>query len=170
MSHFKIRKKTGRLSNTRQARRRGSTLVEFAFIVPVLILLVLGIIEFGWMAKNRLQLANAVREGARSAAIGKSTSQIEQLIQDRSAGIPGVPGQLTITMKRDDDGETNGFTYNTPLGNKAPDSNGNVYNDAPAGALIQVTGSLPHISLTGLPFSNGRTLQVIVVMRREPGS
>jgi Flp pilus assembly protein TadG len=169
MSYFKVGGKMRPKLEKQRTRKRGSTLVEFAFIVPVLILLVLGIIEFGWMAKNRLQLANAVREGARSAAIGKSTTQIEQLIKDRSAGIPGVPAQLTITMKRDDDGETNGFNYNTTLGNKAADSSGNVYNDAPAGALIQVTASLPHISLTGLPFSNGRTLEITVVMRREPG-
>ena len=43
-------------------------MVEFALIVPVLLALLLGIMEFGWLAKNRLQLANAVRPASRRAA------------------------------------------------------------------------------------------------------
>jgi Flp pilus assembly protein TadG len=154
-------------------RRRGSTLLEFALIVPILMLILLGIIEFGWMAKNRLQLANAVREGARAAAIGKSTSDIKQLITNRALGIPGVSAvaadsKLDIVLKRDDNDESNDYNYNITLGDNAADASGNVTNDAPSGALIQVTASIPHVSLTGLPFATGKTLQVSVVMRREP--
>lgn len=148
-------------------RRCGSTLIEFAFIVSVLLVMILGIIEFGWMAKNRLQLANAVREGARSAAIGKSTSEIESVIQNHATGIPGSPGQLTITLRKDDDGETNGYNYTTALGNNAANSSGVVYNNCAAKGFIQVTASIPHRSLTGMPFSTGKTLQTTVVMRRE---
>ncbi len=39
-------------------RRRGSTLVEFALIVPVLLAKLMGIIEFGWLVKNNLTIAN----------------------------------------------------------------------------------------------------------------
>ena len=162
--------KSENLKTRESRRRRGSTLVEFAFLVPVLLVMILGIIEFGWLAKNRLQLANAVREGARAAAIGKSTTQITDLIQNRTSGMPGAPAQLTTTIMRDDNNESNGYSYTTSVGNKVADSNGNVYNDAPSGALIQVTTSIPHVSLTGLPFSTGKTLQVAVAMRREQGS
>lgn len=151
-------------------RRRGSTLIEFAVIVPVLLVMLLGMIEFGWMTKNRLQLANAVREGARAAALGKSTTNVEDLVRNRCTGIPGASTQLTVTIQRDDNDESNGYNYNIAVGNKAADSSGNVYNDALSGSLIQVTGSLPHVSLTGLPFSTGKTLRVSVVMRRESGS
>jgi Flp pilus assembly protein TadG len=153
-----------------RSRRRGATLVEFAFVVPILLLMMLGIIEFAWMAKNNLQLANAVREGARDAAVGLSTTRIEERIYGRAAGIPGVPSRLNITMFRDDDGEIGGYNYNTVLGNKPADSSGNVYNNAPTGAFIRVRATLPHQSLTGIPFSTGRTLDIAVVMRREQGN
>ena len=154
----------------RTKRRSGATLVEFALIVPILLALLLGIMEFGWLTKNNLQLANAVREGARDASVGLSRSRIEERIKGRAAGIPGVPSQLTITMLRDDDGELGGYNYATSLGDKAADSSGNVYNDAPAGSFIQVRATLPHQSLTNIPGSTGRTLQITVVMRRESGN
>lgn len=54
----------------RKTRRSdGQALVEFALLVPLLVLIVLGIIEFGriWMTMN--VLASAAREGARIAAV-----------------------------------------------------------------------------------------------------
>src|SRR5690606_1844297 len=85
-----------------RAHRRGATLVEFALVIPLLLLFCLGIMEFGWMAKNRLQLANATREGARDAAVGLSTDSIQTRIRNRSAGLPGVPSTLAIHLQRDD--------------------------------------------------------------------
>ena len=151
----------------RSLRRRGATLVEFAFVVPILLLMLLGIIEFGWFAQNNLQLANAVREGARDASIGLSTDRIRARIQGRASRLPGVPSKLVVTLLRDDDGELNGYNYATPLGNNPADSSGNISNNAPSGAFIQVQAVLPHQSLTGIPFSTGRTFRITVVMRRE---
>ena len=150
-------------------RRRGATLVEFALIIPILLALLLGVIEFGWMAKNKLQLANAVREGARDAAVGLSTDSIKTRIKNRAAGIPGVPSTLVIDLQRDD-GDDAAYTYNIALGDKAANSEVKIYNDAPSGTLIRVRVTLPHQSLTNIPFSQGRTLQVEVIMRRESGN
>jgi Flp pilus assembly protein TadG len=44
--------------------RHGQSLVEFAFAVPVLLLLLLGTIDLGQMFFDYIQLRNAVREGA----------------------------------------------------------------------------------------------------------
>ena len=159
------------------SRRKGATMVEFALIVPILLAILLGILELGWMTKNKLQLANAVREGARDAAVGIKTAatatndSIEARIKNRAAGLPGAPSALTITLMRDDGDASNGYSYVTPLGNKAADaSTGAVYNDAPTGALIRVRVSIPHKSLTGFPFTNGKTLTSEVIMRRESGN
>ena len=48
---------------------KGQNLVEFALVVPLLLLLVIGIAEFGraWMTKNIL--TGAAREAARIAAV-----------------------------------------------------------------------------------------------------
>ena len=155
---------------TSTARRRGATMVEFALVVPILLAILLGTMEFGWMAKNKLQLANAVREGARDAAIGLNVDTIKTRIKNRATGIPGVPDNLVIDLQRDDGDTGNGYNYNIPLGDKDANSDGKIFNDAPPRALIRVRVTLPHQSLTNFPFTNNRNLQVEVIMRRESGN
>jgi hypothetical protein len=48
----------------------GAAAVEFALLLPLLVLLVFGIIHFGLAFNSRIQATNAAREGARLAAIG----------------------------------------------------------------------------------------------------
>lgn len=48
---------------------RGATLVEAAFVVPIVILLVFGTIEFGFAFNNANQLRQGVREGARQGVV-----------------------------------------------------------------------------------------------------
>jgi Flp pilus assembly protein TadG len=49
--------------------RKGQSLVEFALVIPILLLLVIGIVEFGraWMTRNIL--TGAAREAVRLAAV-----------------------------------------------------------------------------------------------------
>jgi Flp pilus assembly protein TadG len=49
-------------------RERGQSLVEFALIVPVVTLILLGTLEFGLAFNNNLTLEYATREGSRTAA------------------------------------------------------------------------------------------------------
>lgn len=53
--------------------RKGQALVEFALVLPLLMLLILGIVEFGraWNAKQIL--TDAAREGARLSVVGDPT-------------------------------------------------------------------------------------------------
>ncbi|MGD9798357.1 MAG: TadE/TadG family type IV pilus assembly protein, partial [Acidimicrobiia bacterium] len=46
----------------------GAAAVEFALILPVLVLLVFGIIEFGMAFKSSLTVTSATRSGARTAS------------------------------------------------------------------------------------------------------
>jgi Flp pilus assembly protein TadG len=48
---------------------KGQALVEFALVLPLLIMLVCGIMDFGWLFYNVLSLQNACREGARKAVV-----------------------------------------------------------------------------------------------------
>lgn len=48
---------------------RGASAVEFALVVPILVVLVFGIINFGALFSQKLALNNAVREGARAAVV-----------------------------------------------------------------------------------------------------
>ncbi len=44
-------------------------MVEFALILPVLLLVLMGIIEFGWVFTQAMDVRHAAREGARIAAV-----------------------------------------------------------------------------------------------------
>jgi Flp pilus assembly protein TadG len=49
-------------------------MVEFAIVLPILLLLVFGIIQFGILFNNYLTLTDAVRAGARQAAVSRTLS------------------------------------------------------------------------------------------------
>lgn len=62
--------------------RKGQAVVEFAMILPILLLILLGIIEFGRFYNAWLMVTNASREGARMASLGGSTLQVEERIDN----------------------------------------------------------------------------------------
>lgn len=65
---------------------RGQDLVEFALVMPLLILLTMGVIEFGVIVSNYNTLANAVREGARYGTTHPSEANSGAC----DSGLPGV--------------------------------------------------------------------------------
>lgn len=88
--------------------QEGASAVEFALIVPVLLLLIFGIIEFGLMYHDYLAITHAAREGARKAAVNKFESEfdvqessgLDTAIASKSpvAGQPaGSPVSVTVT-------------------------------------------------------------------------
>jgi Flp pilus assembly protein TadG len=56
---------------------RGQTMVEFALVLPILALLLFGVIQFGIAFNNYITLTDAVRAGARKAAVsGDATDPV----------------------------------------------------------------------------------------------
>jgi Flp pilus assembly protein TadG len=53
-------------------REDGQAMVEFAIVLPILLVVVLGIIQFGIMFNHYLTLTDAVRAGARQAAVSRT--------------------------------------------------------------------------------------------------
>ena len=53
-----------------QKASKGQSLVEFAMVLPLLVILIFGIIDFGMGLRSYISLTNATREGARFAAVG----------------------------------------------------------------------------------------------------
>ena len=80
---YSITRKIVKLANTR-CRQRGAAAVEFAVILPLLVVLVFGMIEFGIMFYNKAIITNASREGARAGITGLTNSQIETVVKDYS--------------------------------------------------------------------------------------
>ena len=50
-------------------RRRGQSLVEFSLVLTPLFLVLLGIIQFGFIFNSYVTMTNAAREGARSGSV-----------------------------------------------------------------------------------------------------
>ena len=71
-------------------RRRGVATVEFAVILPVLLLLVVGLFELGQLVRVRQILDNAVREGARQASLGKKSVNVPNPLNPSLETIEGV--------------------------------------------------------------------------------
>lgn len=68
---------------------RGQSLVEFALVLPVLALFLLGIVDFGRIYSAHLTASEAARDAARYASIGESNATIGQVIQDDTASLSG---------------------------------------------------------------------------------
>lgn len=66
-------------------RENGQSTVEFALVLPVLLLLFMGIVEFGRIISSYMIINNLAREGARFAAVGKTDSQITTILLNEHA-------------------------------------------------------------------------------------
>lgn len=72
-----------RARRLRRSSRTGTAIVEAAFVLPLLLLVVLGIIEYGWLFFNVQQVTNAARQGARVAILPDvSEAQAEAVITE----------------------------------------------------------------------------------------
>lgn len=58
-------------------KERGAVAVEMAIVLPVLLLILFGIIEFGRVLNVQVSLTEAAREGARNAAIHYNDSSLD---------------------------------------------------------------------------------------------
>lgn len=68
---------------------RGQSLVETALVIPILIILLFGITDFGRVFHTYLTLDHAGREGARAASIGKSDSEVRSKIASGTSSLKG---------------------------------------------------------------------------------
>jgi Flp pilus assembly protein TadG len=76
---------------------KGQSLVEFALIVPVLILLLLGIMDFARIFHAYLTIDHAGREAARAASIGKDASAITSMAVNQGTSINLQASHVTVS-------------------------------------------------------------------------
>jgi len=62
--------------NKLPSHERGQALVELALVLPILLLILMAIVDFGRIFHGYLSVTTAAREGARSAAMGQTDTQI----------------------------------------------------------------------------------------------
>jgi Flp pilus assembly protein TadG len=111
----------------------GQSMTEFALVLPILALLLFGVIQFGLVFNNYLTLTDAVRAGARKAAVSR------RLPDPRQAAIDATRNAATDLKQSD---------LNVQV-TAAPGWQ--------AGAETTVTADYPYkISLLGLVVKSGR--------------
>jgi hypothetical protein len=71
-------------------RQRGQSLVEVALVVPVLLLIFMGIFDFGRAIFAYNSVAEAARNGSRVAIVNQTAADICQVVAERATGL-GLP-------------------------------------------------------------------------------
>ena len=92
---------------------KGQSLIEFAIILPLLLLLLMGILEFGVMLNSYLSINNSAREGARLGIVDGSNSEIKQLITNISPNLNSE--NLTVNITPLDGSRTSGDTLSVEV-------------------------------------------------------
>lgn len=99
----------------RQRTARGQSLVEFALVIPVFILLIFGLIDGGRLVYTYNTVANAARDAARVAIVNQSTSGAETCDTTSATAWPNgcgaasalalnvQPSDVTVVYKNADD-------------------------------------------------------------------
>lgn len=98
-------KRTGRRP-AENPRARAAAVVEFAVVLPLLLTILFGIIEYGWVFMVRQTLQTAAREGARIAILQTSVEPYANVV-GRVARVMAPTGLSTysITMTHAEDGD-----------------------------------------------------------------
>ena len=96
---------------------RGAAMVEFALILPLLLMLLMGIIEFGRAYNTQISIQAAAREGARELALRKSSSDVDPRVRAAAPSVTSISqtpcpatgdGQATVVVSEN-------FTFSIPF-------------------------------------------------------
>jgi Flp pilus assembly protein TadG len=91
---------------------RGQAMVEFALVLPILMALLLGIIQFGIVFNNYITLTDATRAGARQAAVsrfvGDSGASAKAAVENSAQGLDQKQLAPTISVTASPDWNTPG--------------------------------------------------------------
>jgi Flp pilus assembly protein TadG len=98
---------------------RGAAAVEFALVLPVLLLVLCGIVDFGRALHAQVVLTQAAREGARLAALGEPDASTRTL--DAAGTLSAVEVDVTACPTNLAAADavvtvTHQFTFVTPIG------------------------------------------------------
>lgn len=145
--------------------QKGASAVEFALVLPILILLLFGIIEFGLVLFDKAVITNASREGARAGIVFRynvsTKAYVPLTTSDIQAVVSNYCSSHLITFG------SPSTTITTTVNRTDVDGSGSITS----GDLLDVTVSYPYTFLV-LPsfvtsFTGTTTLTSQTVMRME---
>jgi Flp pilus assembly protein TadG len=162
----------------RNGTEGGQALVEFALVIPILMLVLVGIIKGGILFNNYLQLTDATRSSARQLAIERGqptpcTDAAQELITAISGGLN--PNSVVITMTENPEAPTDPagaiYTWQNGAGSNNV-SNANNVSDCgftlESGSAITVTATYPcDLGIMGVNFISPCNLKASASERVE---
>ena len=77
---------------------RGAAAVEFAILLPLLLMLVLGTIEFGRAYNTQITLTNAARDGVRVMAINNDPTGARTAVRNAASSVSSTIPDANITI------------------------------------------------------------------------
>jgi len=78
---------------------RGSAAVEFALVLPLVLVVSLAIVQVGLLVKDQVLVEESARAGAREAAVSADDEQVRQAVLSAAVGLD--EGQLDVTVTRE---------------------------------------------------------------------
>jgi Flp pilus assembly protein TadG len=135
----------------KRARHRGLATVEAALILPILLILTFGMIEYSWMFLKDQNITNTARAGARIGATADGTNA-------------QITAQITSLMTSYNL-QNSGYTTTIRVNGAAGDA-----GTAVKGAMVEVEITVPYANMqvTGMNmFPVPNTLHAKVAMKKE---
>jgi Flp pilus assembly protein TadG len=101
------------VKSTKINDQKGAIAVEFAFVLPLLIVLLVGIMEFGLILYNQQVITNACREGTRAGIVARSPrldlTAITKVVNDYSQAHLVTFGNATSAVTAINNGSGTSF-------------------------------------------------------------
>ncbi len=158
------RLKESNASTAGKRRTLGQSMVEFALVLPVLLLFIFGIIEFARIFYSWLIITNAVRTGERYAVTGE---YIELYCIEADAVVGDGDYSSKHNCRDEDDIGPGGVEYHTIETDYARlKSIIKVTNDASAGLLTNTDRTKP--TLPSIPYKTPGYFHIVVCNRETP--
>ena len=147
--------------------QKGAAALEFALVLPLLVLLTFGIIEFSLLLYNKAMLTNASREGARAGIVFSDPRADDAYIKTK---VEAYCSTYLITF-----GSGSGIPLSDDDIDITPIESNRLDTDvSPPGTPMTVTVRyhydflvLPNIPLGPIGLKDGITLRAVTVMRME---
>ena len=71
--------------------------MEFALVLPLLLLVVLGVVQVGLVVRDELVLVGAARAGAREAVVTADDEQVRQVVYGSAPGLDAASVDIAVT-------------------------------------------------------------------------
>jgi Flp pilus assembly protein TadG len=156
-----MKQHTWRHSGTsgRRNRTRGQALVEFAMVLPVFMVLLVGMLDAGFALYNKMTVINAAREGAHAVVAVDTTDAV---------AVANIPSMVTAAVSNAANGMLVGTTVACVAATGHPTpckfGGGGAGTNALQGDSVRVTVTYKYIPLFPFLFGSGIDMDSIVQM------